>query len=258
MASTQHYAWAAGHFLLLTAALRYILAWLTFKSAAYAWWYKTAFLGALMSYAIVVYKALGIPQPNGAYIKKAAADENFQYLLLALFWWISKPIPLALTPYTIFSLFHALTFFRTSLLPMIFPPPPVPAGSNQQPQQSPYSKMIQSWVKSNYDPAMKAVAYLELLLLARVTLGCLFLQNSIAAPIVYAHFLRQRYYHSAFTRDALVHFTTVIDGHANREGLPPIVPKAWGTTKAVIGRWGGSVLAPQAAPQAGNRRASRG
>lgn len=74
-----HYAWAGGHFLLLAAALRYLFAWITFKSVAYAFWYKrqshhrallsshdrldanasalcypVAFSGALASYAIVV------------------------------------------------------------------------------------------------------------------------------------------------------------------------------------------------------------
>lgn len=41
-APSQHYIWAAGHFLLLTASLRYIVAWATFKSAS-ALWYKGLF-----------------------------------------------------------------------------------------------------------------------------------------------------------------------------------------------------------------------
>ncbi|KZS93254.1 hypothetical protein SISNIDRAFT_454405 [Sistotremastrum niveocremeum HHB9708] len=254
MASTQHYVWAAGHFILFTCSLRYLLAWATFKSAAYIWWYKTAFLGALVSYVIVVQKALGTPQPNGAYFKRALADENTQYLLLAFFWWISKPIPLALGPFAIFSLFHTLTFFRSTILPLVFPPPPAPAGT--PPPQSSYSKVIQTWVKSNYDPAMKAVAYIELLLLARVVLGALFLQNSFSAPIVYVHFVRQRYYNSTFTRDAIAHVTHVIDGHAAKEGLPPLVPKTWDTFKAVVGKWSGTVLTSQP-NAAGGRQPAR-
>lgn len=73
-----HYAWAGGHILLLLAAIRYLLSWITFKSVAYVFWYKrqflspsltvlssytdcsglalysVAFAGALGSYAIVV------------------------------------------------------------------------------------------------------------------------------------------------------------------------------------------------------------
>ena len=53
----------------------------------------------------------------------------------------------ALVPYTIFSLFHALTFSRTSLLPQILPPgPPPTAGGTPQPH--PFAKKLQIWVKS--------------------------------------------------------------------------------------------------------------
>lgn len=33
-----------------------------------------------------------IPQLNKTYIQRAAFDENVQYLLLAMYWWFSKPI----------------------------------------------------------------------------------------------------------------------------------------------------------------------
>jgi len=36
----QHYAWAAGHFLVVLCATRYILTWVTFKSGKYGWWYS--------------------------------------------------------------------------------------------------------------------------------------------------------------------------------------------------------------------------
>lgn len=51
-----------------------------------------AYLGALVSYGVVVYKAFGVPQPNKAYVQRAAMDENVQYLFLAVYWWLSKPI----------------------------------------------------------------------------------------------------------------------------------------------------------------------
>ena len=34
----QHYVWAGGHFILLISAMRYILAWATFKTPS-TWWY---------------------------------------------------------------------------------------------------------------------------------------------------------------------------------------------------------------------------
>ena len=37
----QHYAWAAGHVLVVLCATRYILTWVTFKSGKYSWWYNS-------------------------------------------------------------------------------------------------------------------------------------------------------------------------------------------------------------------------
>jgi len=52
----------------------------------------------------------------------------------------------ALLPYTIFSLFHALTFTRTTVIPQILPPGP-PATAGGPPQAHPVAKKLQVWVK---------------------------------------------------------------------------------------------------------------
>ncbi|KAG7099469.1 hypothetical protein E1B28_001318 [Marasmius oreades] len=245
MATTQHYIWASGHFVLLVSALRYFLAWITFKSVS-AWWYKACYAGALVSYAIVCQKSLGVPQPSLAYVRRAALDENVQYFLLAFFWWSSKPIAITLIPYTIFSLFHALTFTRTTLMPQFLPPGP-PATAGGPPTPHPFAKKLQVWVKANYDPAMKAVAFTELVILLRVLLGGITFQNSLLSPIIYAHFLRQRWYQSQFTRDAIAYSTgrieTTIAGQQN-----PTLTRLWGQGKSLVQRWGGSNVAPAPPP----------
>ncbi|RDB29012.1 Nucleoporin POM33 [Hypsizygus marmoreus] len=257
MATTQHYLWASGHFLLLISALRYFVAWITFKSVS-AWWYKASFTGALISYAIVCQKSLGTPQPNAAFIRRAMLDENVQYFLLAFFWWTSKPITMTLLPYAIFSLFHALTFTRTTLMPQFLPPgPPSTAGGAPQPHA--LAKKLQVWVKANYDRAMKVVAYTELIIFVRVLLGAVTLQNSLLSPLVYAHFLRQRYYQSAFTRDAMASTFTYIDKLVRRPGNPPVFIQIWEKLQMLAGRWAGSNLAPAAgaAPAGGAAPAPR-
>jgi hypothetical protein len=230
--------------LLLLAALRYFIAWFTFKTIS-AWWYKASFLGALVSYAIVCQKSVGNPQPNITFLKKAMLDENVQYFLLALFWWTSKPVAIALMPYFVFSLFHALTFTRTTLMPR-FLPAGAPATANGPPQPHPLAKRLQLWVKANYDPAMRVVAFTELLILARVVFGAILFRNSLLAPLIYAHFLRQRYYHSAFTRDAVALADARISAMVNRPGLPPAIPMVWSRAREFTGRWAGSVLEQQA------------
>jgi len=251
MATTQHYLWAAGHFILLLSSLRYFLPSLLLRSPS-VWWYKTSYTGALVSYAIVCQKSLGTPEPNAAWVRKALIDENVQYLLLALFWWTSKPVALALVPYAIFSLFHALTFTRTTLMPQLLPPGP-PATAGGAPGPHPFAKKLQAWVKANYDPAMRAVAFTELLIMLRVTLGAVTFQNSLLSPIIYAHFLRQRYYQSKFTQAAVGTVNGQIEFYAHKEGVPPVAGQIYDKVKMVLTRWVGTVLVPQGAAGAGAR-----
>lgn len=92
--------------------------------------------------------------------------QNVQYFLLAFFWWSSKPVAckfgvceptesvvtellrriVALAPYFVFSLFHALTFTRTTLMSQYLPPGP-PAAAGGPPQPHPLAKRLQLWVK---------------------------------------------------------------------------------------------------------------
>lgn len=97
---------------------------------------------------------------------------------------------------------------------------------------------------------MKVVAYIELIILARTLLGAITFQSSLIAPIVYAHFLRQRYYQSSFTRDAVGVADARITGLARREGIPPVVDQVWEKARGLIGKWSGSTLAPQQQPAA--------
>jgi len=251
-----HYAWAGGHFLLLAASLRYLFAWITFKSVAYVFWYKLAFAGALASYAIVVYKSLGSPQPNMAYVRKAGADENFQYFVLALYWFCTKPIALVLVPYATFSLFHVLTFVRTNILPKWLPASAPTPGQSERNAQSPVAKSLHAWVKANYDPAMRCVAWTELLILARVVVGSVIgllpyigrlpLRNSLLTPLIFAHFLRLRYFHSSFTRQVIHASDVSISKYINAPDTNPAVKKAVETGKAFLVKWAGNSIQPQA------------
>ena len=54
--------------------------------------YRLSYTGALLSYTIVVLKSLGRPSPDAAWLRRAFVDENVQYMVLAMYWWISKPL----------------------------------------------------------------------------------------------------------------------------------------------------------------------
>jgi len=237
--SYQHYIWASGHFILLLASLRYVFAVLTLKAAS-AFWYKASYAGALISYAIVCNRSPGPPQPNLAYVKRAVLDENVQYFLLAIFWFTSKPITVTLFPYMVFSLFHALTFTRTTLISQFLPPGP--PNANGAPGPHPLAKKLQVWIKANYDSAMRVVAFTELVIFIRIFLGAITFQNSLLSPIIYAHFLRQRYYQSLFTREAIALTTGYVDGWVKKPGNPPAVVMVWDKGREVVRRWAGVVL----------------
>jgi len=253
--------------ILLAASLRYLFAWITFKSAGFVFWYKLAFAGALASYAIVVYKSLGTPQLNKAYFQKAAADENFQYFVLALYWFFSKPMALVLIPYATFSLFHVLTFTRTNIIPKVVAAP-APSAAGDRSTQHPVAKTLHSWVKANYDPAMRSVAWVELVIFGRVLLGAIMglvpyvkrlpLSNSLLTPLLFAHFLRLRYFHSAFTRQVFQSSDVTILNHVNTPGVNPTVKKAVETVRLLAIRWASSGIVPQAPAPGGAPAAGAG
>jgi len=128
------------------------------------------------------------------------------------------------------------------------PAPPATAGGPPQPHH--LAKKLHAWVKANYDTAMKFVALVELVIFVRVLLGALTFQNSLLAPIIYAHFLRQRYYQSQFSREAMVKVSTHAEQFVRRPGNPPIVVTIWEKGQMLVHRWAGIALAPNAgAPQ---------
>lgn len=52
--------WAAGHFLVFIAGTRFLVGTLLMSSAALRHWYTVAYLGAIVSYGVVVYKSFGV------------------------------------------------------------------------------------------------------------------------------------------------------------------------------------------------------
>ncbi|TRM61407.1 hypothetical protein BD626DRAFT_459594 [Schizophyllum amplum] len=246
MATTQHYVWASGHFVLLLAAAMYMPAGLFFSNSKNKY-YSVALLGALTSYAIVCFKSLGTPQPNLNYIRRALMDENVQYFILAFHWWSAKPVTLALVPYIIFSTFHALTFTRTTILPRVLPPGP-PATQGGAPTPHPLARSLQSWVKANYDKAMRVVAFTEILIMARLVVGAIVRSNSLMSIILYAMFLRSRYYQSAFTREAFALANSKLDQLVTRDGVPPVAKNVLDQARFYIAKYAGGPYAAAAAP----------
>ncbi|KAK4688830.1 transmembrane protein 33, partial [Tremellales sp. Uapishka_1] len=247
-----HYVWALGHGLMLFGSIYILLQTVLFRGTP-SFVYRLSYTGALLSYSIVVYKSLGIPQLNAAWARRAFVDENVQYAVLAMYWWISKPINISILPFATFSLFHCLTFIRTNILPkFVAAPPPQAAGATpgQQRQLTALenvSRQIQLWVKNNYDTAMRFVAFAELLILARVTLGAITFRSSAIAPLFLAHFIRLRYHASPFTKQAVGVAGAKIDSYIGENQI-------WIKIKSYIAAWSGHGAVPAPPAQGGAAR----
>ncbi|KAH9457986.1 hypothetical protein Pst134EB_010287 [Puccinia striiformis f. sp. tritici] len=230
--SYTHLAWSIGHIVVLLSTIWNTLGILFLQSRPKA--YSLAYGGAILSWSIVVYKSLGTPSLSKAYLQRAAMDENVQYLVVALYWFFSKPIFVTLLPFAIFSTFHSLSFIRTTFLPKV--PSKKDASGAEQPQQVGVvlSRGIQSWVKQNYESAMYCVAFIEVLVIqGRVTLGALTFQN--------------RYYLSPQTRSAVSAVNQHIDHYLDHPSCPAMVKKGTNIARGLVTQYADSIISTTAA-----------
>jgi hypothetical protein len=97
---------------------------------------------------------------------------------------------------------------------------------------------------------MKLVAYVELAIFARVLFGLVLWRNSLLMPIVYALFLRSRYFQSPFTRQAFASLdAAILQGlqHPQVAAFPK-VKIYYEMFKGYLGRAMGTVLVPSEQP----------
>ncbi len=90
---------------------------------------------------------------------------------------------------------------------------------------------------ANYDNAMRAVAFTELAIMIRVVIGALTLRTSLISPVIYAHFLRQRWYQSKFTREAFALVHDRISKFVNSPGKPPVLAQVYNQAAGLAGKW---------------------
>ncbi|KAI5358025.1 Putative TMEM33/Pom33 family protein [Septoria linicola] len=238
LVQTLQFAWFVGHVTLLLTAIRYSLSYIFFnyysKMAQFS--YRTAFVAAAATYGIVVFKGYRARAKSGKQPSSPlalAGDENVQYLAMALLWLFSKQYPLALLPYSIYSVFHVLTYTRGILLPVLQPQPAAAAG--QKPASSGLADTLGSFVKNYYDASMSIVAGLELALWFRI-LGSaiIFAKGSWIILALYTVFLRARISQSTFVQGMIKQLGARGDALTQRQDVPPVARQAWETAKNVL------------------------
>ncbi|KAI5464950.1 hypothetical protein BGZ63DRAFT_350863 [Mariannaea sp. PMI_226] len=244
LAKTLQFAWFAGHLTLILATFRYSFSWLgmNYYGGMAQFCYRISFLAAALTYGIVVYKtqrarAKTNTRAPGGYIG-LLADENVQYLAMALVWLFSPQYPLALLPYSIYSIFHVATYTRANLIPTIMAPKPASEAdgasspNSRRTVQSPLADKIGSFVKEYYDASMSVVASLEIFLWFRIFLSAiLFQRRSWILIVLYTAFLRARYAQSSHVQTSFKHLGARVDSLVGAQGTPPAARQIWGTIK---------------------------
>ncbi|KAI1775128.1 hypothetical protein F4818DRAFT_62103 [Hypoxylon cercidicola] len=242
LAKTLQFAWFSGHLVLLLCIFRYFFSFITFNySSRWArFTYRTAFISAALTYGIVVYKTWRARQKVGAKNIGAIgflADENIQYLAMALVWLFAPQYSLAMLPYGIYSVFHVATYTRNNVIPTIQPSKP-PAGASpgaKAQSASPIAEAIGNFVKRYYDASMSIVSGLEIVLWARLFLAAIFFQKwSWILITIYTVFLRTRFAQSTHVQDSFGVLESRIDSLVSAQGTPPAARTVWEAVKTGV------------------------
>ncbi|RBR26717.1 uncharacterized protein FIESC28_00500 [Fusarium coffeatum] len=243
LAKTLQFGWFVGHLTLILATIRYGFSWLrmNYYTRMAQFSYRTAFVAAAVTYGIVVYKTMRARAKTG---QRAAptpmallADENIQYLAMALVWLLCPQYPLALIPYTIYSVFHVATYTRANLIPAFAAPKPAAApeadgASPARRADSPLANQIGAFVKEYYDASMAIVSSLEIALWGRIFLSAiLFQRRSWILIVLYTAFLRARYSQSTHIQHSFSQLSARVDSFVSAQGTPPVARQVWQTVK---------------------------
>lgn len=247
LAQTLQFGWFAGHFVLILCTIRYGFSWIRFNyyGTMAQFSYRTAFVAAAATYGIVVYKTFRARLRSGAKNLNSPitilGDENVQYLAMALVWLFTPQYPLALLPYTIYSVFHVATYSRANLIPTISPPKqvnaPESATPNSKPQfaPNPLADRIGAFVKEYYDFSMSIVGKLELALWVRVLGSAIFWQRrSWILLVLYTAFIRARFSQSSHIQNSLAEFEARVDSLIGNQGTPPQARQVWEGVKNAV------------------------
>ena len=159
---------------------------------------------------------------------------------MAIVWLFSRQMPLALLPFTVYSIFHVATYTRANLIPTFQPPQAVPStgaspGGRPMTKSSPLADTIGRFVKQYYDLSMTVVAGLEILLLFRIFFSALiFTKGSWILLGVYIIFFRARVSQSSFVQGVVGQIVARGDALVANQSTPPVVRQIWHTVKGLV------------------------
>ncbi|ORX74294.1 hypothetical protein DL89DRAFT_319869 [Linderina pennispora] len=235
LAQTAQFYWWIGHVVVLTFGVMYYLKRMLGASSA-NWYYSSAYMGALLSYTI------------------RDIQDNVEYLLLAFYWFTQRAIVVTLLPFVVFSLFHVITYSRSTLIPIFFPGVPAELQAARQANGAPIALSPAARYQQDAGRAELEVGVWEVAVVGTwLTLGAITFQTPLLAPIFYAQFLRFRFALSAPTRQAFRRVRTFLDrvlvppqASAN---VPHVVTDVYVKGRDILCRMGAMIMDPTANQQ---------
>ena len=146
---------------------------------------------------------------------------------MALVWLYAYQVPLALLPFSVYSVFHVANYTRTNLIPTIHP-----AQTNTA---SPLQDTIKKFVTQYYDPSMTLVAGLEIALWFRLFFSAFtFQRGTWILLLVYTIFFRSRYSQSAFVQGAFHGAAARVDALVANQSTHPAIRQVWAKLKEIV------------------------
>ncbi|AMD21883.1 HFR028Wp [Eremothecium sinecaudum] len=242
LVKTLQFAWFAGHLTVLVMGSLYILS-VRGSSRFHQALYSLLYLGVLESFGIIVYQHhynAGSKQPGkGFTITELIQDENFLYCLLAMLWLFTPRFLWTVPPFFIFSLFHALTYIKNVILPVVF----------QADDKNSLVQLISRFLRENHDKSLSWSCTSELLCYVVVIFRALaFRPSSWIVFVLYSIFIKARYERSANMKTVVRKWEARVDGLVSHPQVPPALKRIYASSKMYISKLGNYAITRQSVP----------
>ncbi|KAG0739464.1 hypothetical protein G6F57_003068 [Rhizopus arrhizus] len=213
----RQFYWWLGHVCVVLNGLIYFSSVLSFYLNPI--YYKRAYIGVLLSYAIVIYNSIEAQKSIGINL---LCDENVHYFVVAFYWFSIPPIT------------------ATDIIPLFIPK--IEKGSLIEK----LNNQIKYVTENFHTTAMQFVAYIEVIVIpCRLIIGIILFHTSVLSIIVFVHFLRLRYYLCRYSKDAVQNVTYYLDhwllsSSSNHNTTWAIISNLYINLKRIMARYGSS------------------
>lgn len=229
---TLQFAWFAGHVIVLTTTFLYVFS-PRGSSQFHQVLYTLLYLGVIQSFGIIFYQqhysGVARPQSTSSGVFGYLEDENIIYCFLALMWLFTPRFIWTIPHFFIFSLFHALTYVKSVLCPVVF----------QMSESSGPVKFLTKFLRENHEKSLSWSCNSELFCLCAVTLRALTFRRRLWVVLaLYLLFIKTRYERSANMRSVVRKWEARIDGLISHPNIPSTVKQAYASSKIQIAKLG--------------------